>query len=235
MKKLSIILIYFFFCSPSIILAQGISEWAEKTAVSLKSEQIKRKDELARSTLIQLSTSIETYVTANNGNYPSSINDLIQPPDGEIAYLIENYCDPAITKYDGYMYDCNFEPDGYKIKATPVKMGETGSMILTIDTGSVISPPEKMGFIGAKSYISKLAINAESYATGHSGQYPKTISDLVSNPSSTIKIDLCGKETNEYRIICEFEENGYIFTAVNLTPKSYEPNQRVIKTGFVRE
>ena len=91
-------------------------------------------DALAKATLRAISTAAESYGTANNGNYPSSISDLMlaSPP-----YLNTNYCEHEIA---GYFYSCDFKTSGYKITATPTKIGETGSAKYEISTGGVLLP-----------------------------------------------------------------------------------------------
>jgi len=93
-------------------------------------------DALAKATLRAISTAAESFGTANNGNYPSSITALTSatPP-----FLNTDYCtgSPAIA---GYEYNCTMTSGGYTVVATPVVLNSTGSSVETISTGGVLTP-----------------------------------------------------------------------------------------------
>jgi len=71
-----------------------------------------QKEEV-RSILRTLSTAAETYATANLGNYPQSVDQLLNsnPP-----YIRENYCGELMG---GYTIECEFSSRGYTVKAVP--------------------------------------------------------------------------------------------------------------------
>ena len=93
-------------------------------------------DALAMGTLRTISTSAETYATANSGNYPLQITSLTNatPP-----YMSRNYC---TSTFSGYTYSCSgFAVGGYTITATPTTLGTSGTTVYTITTGGVLTPP----------------------------------------------------------------------------------------------
>ena len=92
-------------------------------------------DALAMGTLRTLSTSAETYATANSGNYPLQITSLTNatPP-----YMSRNYC---TSTFSGYTYGCAFVVSGYTITATPTSVGTSGTTVYTIATGGILTPP----------------------------------------------------------------------------------------------
>ncbi len=101
---------------------------------NLLQAKMSSNDALAKATLRAISTASESYQTANNGVYPSSISDLTLATP---AYLNTNYCEHEIA---GYYYSCDFKASGYKITATPAKKGITGSTGYSISTGGVLQP-----------------------------------------------------------------------------------------------
>ncbi|MBF0504367.1 MAG: type II secretion system protein [Candidatus Omnitrophica bacterium] len=92
-------------------------------------------DSLAKATLRAISTASESYGTANNGNYPGSVNSLTTatPP-----FLNTNYCTGNLIS--GYVYACGMASTGYTVTATPGTVGTTGSTTYTITTGGVLTP-----------------------------------------------------------------------------------------------
>ena len=92
-------------------------------------------DALAQGTLRTLSTSSETFGTANSGNYPMDITSLTaaSPP-----YMSRNYCSTTLS---GYAYACTMSATGYTFTATPGQVGTSGTTIFTITTGGVLTPP----------------------------------------------------------------------------------------------
>lgn len=93
-------------------------------------------DALAQGTLRTLSTSSETYATANSGNYPLQITSLTNatPP-----YMSRNYCG---STFSGYTYNCTgMSATGYTFIATPSLINSTGTTTYTITTGGVLTPP----------------------------------------------------------------------------------------------
>jgi len=95
-------------------------------------------DALAKATLRAISTAAESYGTANNGNYPTTITELTAPVSGP-PYLNTDYCtgSPLIA---GYNYACTFTATSYNVVATPSVVGTTGSQAETITTGGVLTP-----------------------------------------------------------------------------------------------
>lgn len=98
--------------------------------------KISANDALAKSTLRSLSTSSETYATANNGNYPEDIGSLTgaTPP-----YMNKAYC--GQPPQAGFTYHCTFGIGGYTFQAEPTTVGTTGTTTYTITTGGVLTPP----------------------------------------------------------------------------------------------
>ena len=92
-------------------------------------------DALAQGTLRTLSTSSETFATANSGNYPADMSSLTGavPP-----YMSRTYCD---TTMSGYRYFCGQGAGGYTFVATPQNIGTSGTTVYTITTGGVLTPP----------------------------------------------------------------------------------------------
>ena len=96
--------------------------------------RLSSNDSLAQSTLRAMSTAAETYGTANNGNYPTTIGALTNatPP-----YLNTAYCSTTVS---GYTFACSFATGYYTFTATPVTLNTTGSTTYTITTGGVLTP-----------------------------------------------------------------------------------------------
>lgn len=98
--------------------------------------KISANDALAQSTLRTLSTSSETYATANNGNYPLNMSSLT---GANPAYLQEDFCDGVARS--GYSYACTaMTAGGYTFTATPVTIGTSGTTVYTVTTGGILSP-----------------------------------------------------------------------------------------------
>jgi prepilin-type N-terminal cleavage/methylation domain-containing protein len=94
-------------------------------------------DALAKATLRAISTSAESYATANNGNYPTNESSLTgaTPP-----FLNKSYCN-AGSALAGYNYSCaGMSSTGYTVTATPVTVGSSGTTTETISSGGVLSP-----------------------------------------------------------------------------------------------
>jgi prepilin-type N-terminal cleavage/methylation domain-containing protein len=87
-------------------------------------------DAAAKATLRTLSTSAETYATANAGSYPTGMTALTgaTPP-----YVTTDYCDGTV--YSGFTYGCTWAAGSYTIVATPDTVGTSGSQAFTITTG----------------------------------------------------------------------------------------------------
>ena len=96
--------------------------------------KISANDALAKSTLRSLSTSAETFATAQAGNYPTDIASLTgaTPP-----YINKAYVGETVS---GYAYTANMTAGGYAFTATPVTVGSTGTTTYTISTGGILTP-----------------------------------------------------------------------------------------------
>jgi type IV pilus assembly protein PilA len=96
--------------------------------------KISANDALAKSTLRSLSTSSETFATANTGNYPGNITSLTgaTPP-----YLNAAYCGNTVS---GFEYTCGFAAGTYTFTATPVTVGTSGTTTFTMSTGGILAP-----------------------------------------------------------------------------------------------
>ena len=93
--------------------------------------KISANEALAQSTLKMISTASETYATANDGDYPDDIDDLV---NAATPYLNSNYCD---SREAGYSYDCSFSLNQYVITASPISPS-TGTRNFKISTGGVL-------------------------------------------------------------------------------------------------
>ncbi|MBF0511998.1 MAG: prepilin-type N-terminal cleavage/methylation domain-containing protein [Candidatus Omnitrophica bacterium] len=104
----------------------------------LQHEKIVANDSLAKSTLRAISIAAESYKKDHDESYPANALALVAPLANP-PYLNTDYCtnSPRIL---GYYYTCNFSRKGYKITATPVVKGSTGTREETITTGSVLTP-----------------------------------------------------------------------------------------------
>ena len=96
--------------------------------------KISANDALAQSTLRSLSTASETFATASNGNYPTTMTSLTgaTPP-----YISENPCGATSA---GFSYTCTQTAGAYTLAATPVTVGTSGTTTYTITTGGVLTP-----------------------------------------------------------------------------------------------
>jgi hypothetical protein len=104
----------------------------DKALPLLTAERIKADDNLAKSTLRNLSTACETYAATNQNKYPETMESLIK---AEPPYITRNYCNQSVA---GFTYTCQLNAAGYTFTASPVRLGETGSTTFTIATGGVI-------------------------------------------------------------------------------------------------
>ena len=84
----------------------------------------------AKGNLGIISAAMETYSTANNGNYPVSEAALTgaTPP-----YLYQSFCGQTRQSYN---YACVLAATGYTVTATPTSGGTT----FQVTTGGVITP-----------------------------------------------------------------------------------------------
>ncbi len=96
--------------------------------------KLNANDALAKATVRSISTSSESYATANNGNYPLNVTSLT---GASPAYLNNAYCDTTVS---GYFYTCTFAIATYTVSATPVTVGTTGTTTYTVSTGGVLTP-----------------------------------------------------------------------------------------------
>ncbi len=94
--------------------------------------RINSNDSLAQSTLRAISTSAESFASANNGNYPVGVAALT----GAVpAYLNVNYCDG--TTRGGFTYTCAMVANSYLVTAAAASAGVTGNGPFTIATGGI--------------------------------------------------------------------------------------------------
>lgn len=85
-------------------------------------------DLMAEVGLRSMSAAILTYAQVNHGNFPKDVvSDLI---NADPPYLSRDY---AGLKKDGFAYSVDFFPDGYKLSATPVICGMTGTKMLVLE------------------------------------------------------------------------------------------------------
>lgn len=97
--------------------------------------KISANDALAQSTLRTMSTSSETFATANNGNYPLDMSSLTGATP---AYLQEDYCDGVARS--GFTFGCTWGAGSYSFTATPVTIGTSGTTVFTVTTGGILTP-----------------------------------------------------------------------------------------------
>ena len=97
--------------------------------------KISANDALAKQTLRTLSTSSETFATANTGNYPGDAASLTgaTPP-----YINTNYC--TGSSISGFTYGCTMSSGGYTFTAVPVTVGTSGTTTWTMTTGGILTP-----------------------------------------------------------------------------------------------
>jgi len=95
--------------------------------------KVSANDALAKSTVRSLSTSAETFGTANNGNYPGDMTSLTGATP---AYINTNYCD---TTTAGFEYTCTMSSGGYTFTASPVTDNTTGTSTFTMATGGILT------------------------------------------------------------------------------------------------
>lgn len=95
--------------------------------------KISANDALAQTTLRSMSTSAETFGTANNGNYPTDMTSLTgaTPP-----YLNAFYCDTTVS---GFGYECEMTAGGYTFTANVANMNVTGTTTFTMNTGGILA------------------------------------------------------------------------------------------------
>lgn len=95
--------------------------------------KISANDALAQTTLRSMSTSAETFGTANNGNYPTDMTSLTgaTPP-----YLNAFYCDTTVS---GFGYTCTMVTGGYTFTANVANMNVTGTTTFTMNTGGILA------------------------------------------------------------------------------------------------
>ncbi len=86
----------------------------------------------AQATLRTISTAVETYAAANNGQYPAAESALTgaTPP-----YLNKSYC--AQTE-NGYTYGCTLAATGYTLTSRPLNCTTSGTKSFTMTTGGVL-------------------------------------------------------------------------------------------------
>lgn len=97
----------------------------------LQSSRRHSNDALARSNMTELWSTIEQYASDHNGKYPSDLKALTSNANE----LVSSLCGKKIA---GYIYDCSFSVDGYRVFASP-ETDEYGNMTATLTTGGVLS------------------------------------------------------------------------------------------------
>ena len=98
--------------------------------------KVSANDALAKATLRTLSTSAETYATANNGTYPTEVQ-LLTPPNGGPAYIQRTYGAATIS---GFTFSTTgMTATGYTITATPTTLNTTGTATFTMTTGGILT------------------------------------------------------------------------------------------------
>jgi len=100
---------------------------------NLLRSRITANESAAQATLRTISTALETFAAANNGQYAAVETDLTgaTPP-----YLNRAYC--GLTE-SGYGYACNLAVDSYIVTARPVNCTTSGTRSFTMTTGGVLA------------------------------------------------------------------------------------------------
>ena len=100
---------------------------------NLRRNYVVANESAAQSNLRVISSALENYATANNGNYPTAESQLTSasPP-----YLNQSFCDSTVS---GYTYSCTLTATSYSVLATPATCGKSGSKTYTITTGGSFS------------------------------------------------------------------------------------------------
>ena len=92
----------------------------------------------AKANVRSLSTAAETFSTANNGSYPTTVAGLTTYIGSAASYCAD--AAGAATSVQGYQYRCTMTAGGYSFVANPVTVGTTGSVTYTATTGGVLTP-----------------------------------------------------------------------------------------------
>jgi prepilin-type N-terminal cleavage/methylation domain-containing protein len=92
----------------------------------------------ARANVRTLSTAAETFSTANNGTYPSTLANLTSFVGSAGAFCAD--VGGTLTSVQGYQYGCTLTAGGYSFVANPVTVGTTGTTTFTATTGGVLTP-----------------------------------------------------------------------------------------------
>ncbi len=95
-------------------------------------------DAAAKATVRTLSTSAETYATANQGRYPATVPELVQFVPSGGSYCLN--ATGGTTAVQGFNYSCTMAIGGYTFVAAPVTAGVTGNTTYTATTGGVLTP-----------------------------------------------------------------------------------------------
>lgn len=94
----------------------------------------------AQATLKTISTALETYAAATDGNYVVGVavttDDHLRPPNSVPAFLNRTYCGTTIS---GYEYVCAITQTAYTIDANAVTPGTSGNNDYHIATGGVLT------------------------------------------------------------------------------------------------
>lgn len=85
------------------------------------------------SALKSISSALESYAAQNNNVYPQAEESLLNLNPEYLPFAYNN------RKVYGYLFKEELEPSGYKITATPLECGQTGTKIYTIETGGKLS------------------------------------------------------------------------------------------------
>ena len=96
--------------------------------------KISSNDSVAKATVRALSTAAESYATANSGTYPLDVTSLTNATP---AFLNTAYCGSTVS---GYFFTCTMSSTAYRMAATPVNVGTSGSTTYTVSTGGVMNP-----------------------------------------------------------------------------------------------
>ena len=109
------------------------SHMDDESFLSAKERDVANNDNFAKATLRSVSSAVEGFASDHGGKYPT---DMKQLTEGKSPYLTSDFCDQS---QGGFKYTCQLDEKGYIFKATPERLGETGSKIFVITTGGVLN------------------------------------------------------------------------------------------------
>jgi type IV pilus assembly protein PilA len=119
--------------SVGILVIPVIALMAAIAIPNLLRARISANEAAAKSSLRTVSTAVETYVSANNGRYPSSGDDL------------REYLPGSFDSSPGYSITLDLKDDGYSVEAVPRECHVTGTREFRMQEAGEIMEKECQG------------------------------------------------------------------------------------------